>query len=96
MQSGSCESLMSRERILGSVPGLLDSLSCGSTTDIASATAAEEEPGVPNMVQACLRYLEAYGLHTTGIFRVSSSKKRVRQVNIPIKLIFPYINNCWY
>ncbi|GLV35356.1 Rho GTPase activating protein at 102A [Carabus blaptoides fortunei] len=79
-ESGSCESLMSRERIAGSVPGLLDSLSCGSTTDIASATAAEEELGIPHMVTACLRYLETRGLHTLGIFRVSSSKKRVRQL----------------
>ena len=28
------------------------------------------------------RYLELHGLHTVGIFRVGTSKKRVRQVRI--------------
>lgn len=77
-QSGSCESLMSRDRIVGSVPGLLDAISCGSTADINVAT--EEESSVPNILTVCFRHLEAHGLHTLGIFRVSTSKKRIRQV----------------
>lgn len=28
----------------------------------------------------CIRHLEQFGLHTVGIFRVSSSKRRVRQL----------------
>lgn len=70
---------MSRERIGTSVPGLLDTLS-SSASDLA-VTSSEDDPGIPQMVTACLRYLEANGLHTLGIFRVSSSKKRVRQVS---------------
>jgi hypothetical protein len=61
----------------GSVPGLLDALSCGSTADISSG---DREPSIPHILQACCHHLENFGLHTLGIFRVSSSKKRVRQV----------------
>lgn len=35
---------------------------------------------VPSIVLACTKYLEENGLDTVGIFRVSTSKKRVRQV----------------
>lgn len=37
-------------------------------------------PQVPRVVNCCLRYLENYGLNTVGIFRVSGSKRRVRQL----------------
>ncbi|XP_072914307.1 rho GTPase-activating protein 6-like isoform X2 [Hemitrygon akajei] len=35
---------------------------------------------VPRIVQQCCRHIECYGLQTVGIFRVGSSKKRVRQL----------------
>lgn len=35
---------------------------------------------VPQLVLTCTKYLEEHGLSTVGIFRVSTSKKRVRQV----------------
>ncbi|KAG9262377.1 rho GTPase-activating protein 6 isoform X1 [Astyanax mexicanus] len=35
---------------------------------------------VPRMVDSCCQHLEKYGLQTVGIFRVGSSKKRVRQL----------------
>ncbi|KAF5277857.1 hypothetical protein FQA39_LY06009 [Lamprigera yunnana] len=78
---GSRENLLTHEkRIMGSVPGLLDSISSyGSTADILTAT-HEDEPSVPNVLSECVRYLEANGLSTVGIFRVSPSKKRVRQL----------------
>ncbi|XP_063911660.1 rho GTPase-activating protein 6-like isoform X3 [Zophobas morio] len=78
-ESGSCESLMLRERLVGSVPGLLDTLSCGSTADLPGAT-QEEEASVPNILHACFRHIEQHGLRTLGIFRVSTSKKRIRQL----------------
>ncbi|XP_022901531.2 uncharacterized protein [Onthophagus taurus] len=78
-ERGSFENLMSRERIVGSVPGLLDKLSCSSATDIAAA-GSEEEPAVPNILNTCIKHLEAHGLSTLGIFRVSTSKKRIRQL----------------
>ncbi|KAL1427158.1 hypothetical protein MTO96_017666 [Rhipicephalus appendiculatus] len=37
-------------------------------------------PQVPRVINCCLRYLENYGLNTVGIFRVSGSKRRVRQL----------------
>lgn len=68
---------MLRERIVGSVPGLLDTISCGSTTDLPTH---EEDSSVPNILTACFRHIEQHGLHTLGIFRVSTSKKRIRQL----------------
>ena len=72
-QGGSCESLNNGDRKRSS------SLSCSSDflTEETSATC----PRVPTLVSVCFSHLEAYGLNTLGIFRVSSSKKRVRQVN---------------
>lgn len=35
---------------------------------------------VPRLVDSCCRHLERHGLRTVGIFRVGSSKKRVRQL----------------
>uniref|UniRef100_A0A4W3GRM7 Rho GTPase activating protein 36 n=1 Tax=Callorhinchus milii TaxID=7868 RepID=A0A4W3GRM7_CALMI len=35
---------------------------------------------VPRIVQQCCQHIETYGLQTVGIFRVGSSKKRVRQL----------------
>lgn len=71
-EKGSCESLIGGTL---SMPGL-DSISCGSTPNLAGSDIG----GVPTIVTSCLRHLENYGLHTLGIFRVSSSKKRVRQL----------------
>lgn len=69
---------------MGSVPGLLDTLSCSSSADIplAGGTIEPEGPAVPNILNMCFRHLETHGLHTLGIFRVSTSKKRIRQVSI--------------
>jgi hypothetical protein len=36
---------------------------------------------VPSVIITCIKYLEEYGMHQVGIFRVSTSKKRVRQVS---------------
>uniref|UniRef100_A0A8C1XXA9 Rho GTPase activating protein 36 n=1 Tax=Cyprinus carpio TaxID=7962 RepID=A0A8C1XXA9_CYPCA len=35
---------------------------------------------VPRVVERCCKHIETYGLKTLGIFRVGSSKKRVRQL----------------
>ncbi|XP_068622936.1 uncharacterized protein [Battus philenor] len=37
-------------------------------------------PKVPGLVSACLTHLRRHGLRTLGLFRVSASKKRVRQL----------------
>ncbi|CAG9762437.1 unnamed protein product [Ceutorhynchus assimilis] len=79
-ETGSCESLMGRERIVGSVPGLLDRLSCSSAADIPGTLNDEDAGAVPNILNECFRHLEHHGLHTFGIFRVSASKKRLRQL----------------
>ncbi|XP_055922063.1 uncharacterized protein LOC129953192 isoform X2 [Eupeodes corollae] len=40
----------------------------------------QAERQVPTFVQECIKHLEKYGLHSVGIFRVSTSKKRVREM----------------
>ncbi|VEN64394.1 unnamed protein product [Callosobruchus maculatus] len=72
------ESLALKNRRVGSVPGLLDTLSCSSTADITGSV--QDESSVPNIMSECFRYLEKNGLHTLGIFRVSTSRKRIRQL----------------
>lgn len=67
--------------MVGSVPGLLDTLSCGSIVDLAGGGPTDEESAVPNILSECIRHLEQHGLNTLGIFRVSTSKKRIRQVS---------------
>lgn len=70
MQSGSCESLSSKGGMLtGSDSGIVDDTGGGGDWD-----------GVPVIIRQCLKHLEAKGLHTLGIFRVSPSQKRVKQV----------------
>lgn len=69
--------------MVGSVPGLLDTISCGSIVDLTGGP-VEEESAVPNILCECIRHLEQNGLHTLGIFRVSTSKKRIRQVSSQI------------
>ncbi|KAF6199316.1 hypothetical protein GE061_007342 [Apolygus lucorum] len=70
---GSIESLMSPTL---SMPGLDDiSLEGGSESNLSQPPST----GVPNLVSACLNHLQSH-LNTLGIFRVSSSKKRVRQL----------------
>lgn len=44
-----------------------------------SPTHSASGPCVPTVVMMCIRHLEIHGLHTVGIFRVSSSKRRVKQ-----------------
>lgn len=53
----------------------------GSPTSLDLLT-VDPQPQVPALVSTCCKFLEGHGLHTLGIFRVSSSKKRVRQVRI--------------
>lgn len=44
-------------------------------------TLADDLDVVPVLVRQCISHLEKVGLHTLGLFRVSSSKKRVREVS---------------
>ena len=37
-------------------------------------------PQVPSLIVTCIQHLEDHGLHSVGIFRKSTSKKRVRQL----------------
>ncbi|CAH1159539.1 unnamed protein product [Phaedon cochleariae] len=78
-EKGSSDNLLLLNRMVGSVPGLLDTISCGSKADIP-ASVLEDESAVPNILTECFRHLEQHGLHTLGIFRVSTSKKRIRQL----------------
>ena len=74
-QGGSCESLSSKGGALtGSDSGVIE------LNDSGGGGPTGECDSVPGIVRQCIRHLENTGLHTLGLFRVSPSKKRVRQV----------------
>lgn len=71
-EGGSCESLSSKGGALtGSDSGVLE---------LNDVVPPNEFDTVPSIVKQCIRHLEITGLNTLGIFRVSPSKKRVRQL----------------
>jgi hypothetical protein len=53
----------------------------GGANDLSMPSGTFSSPCVPTVVMMCIRHLEQFGLHTVGIFRVSSSKKRVQKVS---------------
>ncbi|XP_025086406.1 LOW QUALITY PROTEIN: rho GTPase-activating protein 36-like [Pomacea canaliculata] len=60
---------------------LIDALSLSMpSTEGERSQAVGSTPQVPLIVEACFKHLETYGLHVLGIFRVGSSKKRVKQL----------------
>ncbi|KAK2579766.1 hypothetical protein KPH14_011103 [Odynerus spinipes] len=73
---GSCESLSSKGggALTGSDSGVLE------LSDSGGGGTPGEWDAVPGIVRQCIRHLEATGLRTLGVFRVSPSKKRVRQL----------------
>lgn len=74
-QGGSCESLSSKGGALtGSDSGVLE------LSDSGGGGPPGEWDAVPGIVRQCITHLENTGLRTLGVFRVSPSKKRVRQV----------------
>ncbi|XP_037070183.1 uncharacterized protein LOC119091487 [Pollicipes pollicipes] len=74
--SGSCESLNMVEK-----RSSVQDSSLSLASDGQAETALQPHvPQVPSLVTACIQHIEAYGLQTVGIFRVSSSKKRARQL----------------
>ncbi|XP_011870512.1 PREDICTED: uncharacterized protein LOC105563497 [Vollenhovia emeryi] len=74
-EGGSCESLSSKGGALtGSDSGVLE------LSDSGGGCLVSEWDMVPGIVRQCIRHLEATGLRTLGVFRVSPSKKRVRQL----------------
>ncbi|XP_060817168.1 uncharacterized protein LOC132907789 [Bombus pascuorum] len=74
-EGGSNESLSSKGGALtGSDSGVLE------LSDSGGGGPPGEWDLVPSVVRQCIRHLESTGLRTLGIFRVSPSKKRVRQL----------------
>lgn len=74
-EGGSSESLSSKGGALtGSDSGVLE------LSDSGGGGPPGEWDAVPGIVRQCIRHLENTGLRTLGIFRVSPSKKRVRQL----------------
>ncbi|XP_078049076.1 rho GTPase activating protein at 102A [Augochlora pura] len=74
-EAGSCESLSSKGGALtGSDSGVLE------LSDSGGGGLPGEWDAVPAVVRQCIRHLEITGLRTLGVFRVSPSKKRVRQL----------------
>ncbi|XP_063611958.1 uncharacterized protein LOC134785525 [Penaeus indicus] len=74
--TGSLESLnLERKR-----PSLVGGDLLPPGTTMPDLLTVEPSPQIPSLVNKCLKHLETNGMHTLGIFRVSSSKKRVRQL----------------
>lgn len=46
-----------------------------------SGTMRTTQQQVPPIILACIDHLTMYGLNVVGIFRVSTSKRRIREVN---------------
>ncbi|XP_043483952.1 uncharacterized protein LOC122512276 isoform X2 [Leptopilina heterotoma] len=59
----------------GSCESLMESSDSG-----VDGTLIDDLDVVPVIVRQCITHLEKVGLHTLGLFRVSSSKKRVREL----------------
>lgn len=84
-QSGSCDSLFSKHDTRFTNSG--ESLSEGFGTSIDDddpnsrfSNGNIRQPQVPPLITACIDHLTNYGLHVVGIFRVSTSKRRIREV----------------
>ncbi|XP_063991807.1 uncharacterized protein Rhogap102a [Diachasmimorpha longicaudata] len=74
-EDGSSESLsLKGSALTGSDSGVLE------LSDSGGSGPPGEWDAVPSIVRQCIKHLEATGLRTLGIFRVSPSKKRVRQL----------------
>jgi hypothetical protein len=94
-RSGSCESLPAKtefaEYLHNTFSPLAHNIDRRSSHDddeiINIAGVHSQLQQVPSIVLTCTRYLEENGLNTVGIFRVSTSKKRVRQVRSEIAFI---------
>lgn len=90
LQLGSCESLFhlagstSATHLGHSDEGCGSSLEDYDTSGSLSAPSGIQRTAqqqVPPLVMACIEHLTMYGLNVVGIFRVSTSKRRIREVN---------------
>lgn len=84
-QSGSCDSLFSKHdtRFTNSGESLSEGYGNSIDDDDPSARFSNgniRQPQVPPLITACIDHLTNYGLHVVGIFRVSTSKRRIREV----------------
>lgn len=84
-QSGSCDSLFSKHdtRFTNSGESLSEGFGNSLDDDDPSARFSNgnlRQPQVPPLITACIDHLTNYGLHVVGIFRVSTSKRRIREV----------------
>lgn len=93
-QSGSCDSLFSKHDSRFTASNSGDSLSDvggggglgnsleddDASSKFSNGSARQTQPQVPPLITACIDHLTNYGLHVVGIFRVSTSKRRIREV----------------
>lgn len=92
LQSGSCDSLFSKTDMRFTASNSGDSLSDtgnyansldddDSNAKIFNGNTRQTQPQVPPLILACIDHLTKNGLNVVGIFRVSTSKRRIREVN---------------
>lgn len=67
---------------LSDAGGLGNSLEDDDISSKSTASLRQNQPQVPPLILACIDHLTSYGLHVVGIFRVSTSKRRIREVSI--------------
>lgn len=90
-QSGSCDSLFSKHDSRFTASNSGDSLSDAggignsledddASSKFSNGSVRQTQPQVPPLITACIDHLTNYGLHVVGIFRVSTSKRRIREV----------------
>ncbi|XP_046369426.2 rho GTPase-activating protein 6-like isoform X1 [Haliotis rufescens] len=86
---GSSDSLSESESSRNTSSSLIDALSLSLTQPAMllselrgdnQSCYATGAPQVPLIVNSCFKHIETYGLQVLGIFRVGSSKKRVKQL----------------
>ncbi|XP_055320949.1 uncharacterized protein LOC129577599 isoform X2 [Sitodiplosis mosellana] len=89
--SGSCDSLFSKHDTRFTASNSGDSLSDAggfgnsledddASSKFSNGSVRQTQPQVPPLIIACIDHLTNYGLHVVGIFRVSTSKRRIREL----------------
>ena len=64
-----------------------------AASDMNQNLSIRREGLVPNIVKSCCKHINDYGLEVLGIFRIDSSKKRIKEVQFIF--IFSKIKNVW-
>lgn len=65
---------------LSDTPGYGNNFDDDTANNKPSGIMRSTQQQVPSLILACIDHLSSYGLNVVGIFRVSTSKRRIREV----------------